>query len=103
MRVETARAAREAQREAQRQVDQAMRESQREIEAAQRQIERERVRAERTEVRIEIIVRTAAAVITVSEFTAKETKTFTVGNAPRITLSAPSTVRLPFMVGTNRK
>src|SRR5690349_16755843 len=57
VKVETARAAREAQREAQRQVDQALRDSQREIEAAQRQIERERARAERTEVRSKVIVR----------------------------------------------
>ena len=83
MRIDTARVARDAQREAQRQVDQAMRESQREIEAAQRQIERERARAERTEVRTKVIVRNSYS----ERFTAKETKTFAVGNAPRITLS----------------
>jgi hypothetical protein len=88
--VETARAAREAQREAQRQVDQALRDSQREIEAAQRQVEaaqrqveRERARAERTEVRSKVIVRNAYS----ERFTTKETKTFNVGNSPRITLS----------------
>ena len=79
-RSETARAVREAQR----QVDQAMRESQKEIEAAQRQIERERARAERTEVRSKVIVRTSSSS---ERFTAKETKTFSVGTAPRITLS----------------
>ena len=78
-RAETARAVREAQR----QVDQAMRESQREIEAAQRQVERERARAERTEVRSKVTVRNSLS----ERFTAKETKSFNVGNAPRITLS----------------
>src|SRR5689334_646484 len=85
--VETARAAREAQREAQRQVDQALRDSQREIEAAQRQIERERARAERTVVRSKVIVRGGSGGYNSERFTAKETKTFAVGNAPRITLS----------------
>jgi DUF4097 and DUF4098 domain-containing protein YvlB len=86
-RVETARAAREAQREVQRQVDQAVRDSQREIEAAQRQIERERARAERTEVRTRVIVRGGSGGYNSERVTAKETKSFTVGNAPRITLS----------------
>ena len=84
VRNETARAAREAQREAQRQVDQALRDSQREIEAAQRQIERERTRTERIEVRSKVIARGSGYS---ERFTAKETKTFNVGNAPRITLS----------------
>jgi DUF4097 and DUF4098 domain-containing protein YvlB len=87
VRVETARAAREAQRDAQRQVDQALRDSQREIEAAQRQIERERARAERTEVRSRVIVRSGSGNYNSERVTAKETKTFAVGNAPRITLS----------------
>ena len=85
--VETARAAREAQREAQRQVDQALRDSQREIEAAQRQIERERARAERMEVRSKVIVRGGSGGYNSERVTAKETKSFAVGNAPRITLS----------------
>ena len=85
VRVDTARVAREAQREAQRQVDQGIRESQREIEAAQRQIERERTRAERQEVRSKVIVRSGG--YNSERFTDKETKTFSVGNAPRITLS----------------
>ena len=85
--VETARAAREAQRQVQQQVDQALRESQREIEAAQRQIERERARAERTEVRTRVIVRGGSGGYNSERVTAKETKSFTVGNAPRITLS----------------
>lgn len=83
MRSETARAAREAQRR----VDEALRDAQREIEAAQRQIERERVRAERVEVRSKVIVRTGGSNYNNERFTAKETKTFTVTSAPRITLS----------------
>src|ERR1044072_138210 len=85
-RVETARAAREAQREAQRQVDQALRESQRELDAAQRQIDRERARAERIEVRTKVIARSSGGDNS-ERVTAKETKTFSVGSAPRITLS----------------
>ncbi|HYV11242.1 MAG TPA: hypothetical protein VE980_10120 [Pyrinomonadaceae bacterium] len=85
-RIDTARAAREAQREAQRQVDIALRESQRELEAAQRQIERERARAERIEVRTKVIARGSGGYNS-ERFTAKETKTFSVGSAPRITLS----------------
>ncbi|HSL54563.1 MAG TPA: DUF4097 family beta strand repeat-containing protein [Pyrinomonadaceae bacterium] len=84
--VETARVARQAQREARRQVDQAMRESQREIEAAQREIERERARAERMEVRSKVIARGSGGYNS-ERFTAKETRTFNVGSAPRITLS----------------
>src|SRR6185295_19605199 len=85
-RIDTARAAREAQREAQRQVDVALRESQRELEAAQRQIERERVRAERIEVRTKVIARGSGGYNS-ERVTAKETRTFNVGTAPRITLS----------------
>src|SRR5215213_7959698 len=87
VRVETARAAREAQREAQRQVDQAMRNAQREIEMAQRQVERERTRAERVEVRSKVIARGGSGGYNSERVTAKETKTFSVGSAPRITLS----------------
>ena len=86
VRVETARAAREAQREAQRKVDQAMREAQREVETAQREIERERARTERMEVRTKAIGQGSGGYNS-ERFTAKETKTFSVGSAPRITLS----------------
>jgi len=85
-RIDTARAARDAQREAQRQVDQALRESQRELVAAQRQIERERARAERIEVRTKVIARGSGGDNS-ERVTAKESKTFSVGSAPRITLS----------------
>jgi DUF4097 and DUF4098 domain-containing protein YvlB len=87
VRVDTARIARETQREAQRQVDQAMRESQRELEAAQRQIERERARAERVEIRSKVIARAGSGGYNSERFTAKETKTFSVSGAPRVTLS----------------
>jgi len=86
VKVETARVARDAQREAQRQVDQALRDSQREIEQAQRQIERERARAERVEVRSKVIVRGSGGYNS-ERFIDKETKTFSVTGAPRITLS----------------
>jgi DUF4097 and DUF4098 domain-containing protein YvlB len=84
--VNTARIAREAQREAQKQVDQAMRDSQREIEIAQRQIERDRARQERMELRTKMVGRGSGGYNS-ERFTAKETKTFSVGSAPRITLS----------------
>jgi DUF4097 and DUF4098 domain-containing protein YvlB len=84
--VNTARAAREAQREAQQQVDKAIRDAQREIEMAQRSIERERARAERMEVRSKMIGRSSGGSYS-ERVTAKETKTFSVGSAPRITLS----------------
>jgi DUF4097 and DUF4098 domain-containing protein YvlB len=86
MKVESARAAREAQREAQRQVDQALRDSQREIEAAQRQIERERARTERVEVRTKVIAHGSGGYNS-ERFIDKETKTFSVSGTPRITLS----------------
>lgn len=84
--VNTARIARETQREAKKQVDQAMRDSQREIEMAQRQIERERTRQERMELRTKIVGRGSGGYNS-ERFTVKETKTFSVGSAPRITLS----------------
>jgi len=88
-RVDTARVAREAQRESQRQVDQAMRDAQREIEVAQREISRERVRQERVEARTKMIGRSTGGGYggDSERFTAKETRTFSVSSAPRITLS----------------
>lgn len=84
MKVDSARIARQAQREAQQKVDQAMRDAQREIEVAQREIERERVRHQRMEMRSQ---RTAAAGGYSERFTAKETKTFSVSGSPRVTLT----------------
>lgn len=77
VRVETARA-RQAQREAQRQVDQALRESQREIERAQRDVIRERVQQRVNVTR----VRSSN-----ENFQAKETRTFAVNGSPRVTLN----------------
>ena len=85
-RAETARAAREVQREVQREVDKAMRESQREIEMAQRAIERERIRTERVEARTRVIARGSGGYNS-ERFTAKESRSFTVGSAPRVTIS----------------
>jgi len=83
MKVDSARVAREVQRESQRQVDQSLREAQREIQVAQREIEREHLRQQRMANRTRPV-----AVGGYSErFTAKETKTFSVGGSPRITLS----------------
>ena len=81
--VDTARIAREAQREAQRQVDIAMRDAQREVAQAQRELILEQTRAQKAAAKSK-----KAAVNVYSErFTAKETKTFTVGSAPRVTIN----------------
>ena len=80
-RMEGARA-REAQREAQRQVDAALRQSQREMEQAQRDVARERVRVQRVNVnRIRISNENS------ERFQAKETRTFTVNGTPRVTIN----------------
>ena len=77
------RITRQAQRDAQRQVDIAMRDAQKEIEQAQRELVREQGRTQR------VIVRTARASANVynERFTAKETKTFAVSGAPRVTIN----------------
>lgn len=77
VRVETARIAREAQREAQKQVDAALRDSQREIEQAQREMIREQARTQRATNRI----RGSGRV------TAQETRTFAVTGAPRVSIT----------------
>lgn len=80
-RVEGARV-REAQREAQRQVDQSIREAEREVERAQRDVIREKTRVQRVNVnRIRINSENSERV------TAKETRTFTVNGSPRVTLN----------------
>ena len=89
--VETARIAREAQREAQRQVDTAMRQAQREIEQAQREVIREQARAQRA-IAVKARGAGAGAGAGVGEgygerFTAKETRTFAVTGAPRVTIN----------------
>jgi DUF4097 and DUF4098 domain-containing protein YvlB len=88
MRVDNARVAREAQREAQRKVNEAMRDAQREIDAAQREMQRERIREQRAELRSKVIASTKINGGDYSErVTAKETKTFSVSGSPRITLT----------------
>ena len=81
--VDSARIAREAQRQAQRQVNVAMREAQQEIERAQREVVRDQQRAQRVAV---------ARIRTNNEnyserFTAKEARTFAVSGSPRVTLN----------------
>jgi DUF4097 and DUF4098 domain-containing protein YvlB len=75
------RVTREAQREAQKQVDVAMRESQREIEQAQREIERE--------ARVQVRVATAVKNVVDSNarFTTQETKTIPVTGSPRVNIT----------------
>ena len=77
-RVESIRT-REIQREAQQRADAAMRESQQEIERAQRDVMRTKMRVERANV---VRIRTSN-----EPFQAKETRTFTVSGAPRVTLN----------------
>ena len=81
--VDSARIAREAQREAQRQVDVAVRESQREIDRAQREMIRQQARTQRV-----TVSRIRGSDENYSErFTAKETRTFAVNGSPRVTLN----------------
>jgi len=75
------RATREAQREAQRQVDTALREAQREVEQAQREVQRE----VRTQARVISRVRVPNVDIG-AKVTAQETKSFPVGANPRINI-----------------
>ena len=93
--IETARLAREtrqAQREAQRQVDAAMRQAQREIEQAQRQIQRQLIRVQP---RV-IINRNRSGNTEWNKFSNQETKSFPVSGTPRVsitTFDGPVTVR----------
>ena len=81
-RIDTARIAREAQREAQRQVDAAMRDAQKEMERAQRDLAREQ-RVQRVNVtRIRTTNENSS-----ERFQAKETRTFTVSGSPRVTIN----------------
>lgn len=75
------RVTREAQREAQRQVDVAMRDAQREIEQAQRQVERE--------VRVQARVATAVKVNVdnATRVTSQETKSLPVNGTPRVNIT----------------
>jgi len=80
--VDSARIAREAQREAQRQVDAAMRQAQREMEQAQRDLAREQARVRVNVSRIKITNENSS-----ERFQAKETRTFAVNGSPRVTLN----------------
>jgi DUF4097 and DUF4098 domain-containing protein YvlB len=89
VRVESARVARVAQREAQRQVDVALRDAQREVERAQRELIREQARTQR----IETVNRSRGTVVRSGggegyngRFTAQETRTFPVTGSPRVTI-----------------
>lgn len=89
VRVETARIAREAQREAQRQVDAAMRVAQRDIERAQRQIQREQERTQRV-----VVMEQRGKGVGVGKgegygarYTSQEARTFTVSGAPRVSIT----------------
>lgn len=84
VRVETARIAREAQREAQRQVDAALRDAQREVERAQRELIREQARGQRM-----ISVNRARGVGEGDggRFTSQETRSFTVSGSPRVSIT----------------
>ena len=77
---------REAQREAQKQVDIAMRDAQKEIERAQRELIREQARTERS---IHRVVRSAGEGAGSGRYTAtaQETRTFTVSATPRVSIT----------------
>jgi DUF4097 and DUF4098 domain-containing protein YvlB len=80
--IDTEKIAREAQRDAQRQVDAAMRESEREIERAQREMIREHART-----RVAVMTGKRQSSEDYRKFTAKESRTFAVSGSPRITLN----------------
>jgi hypothetical protein len=81
-RTESARVAREAQREAQKQVAIAMRDAQREVERAQRELAREQMRAQRIET-----VNRVRAESWRKPVTSQESKTFSVSGSPRVTIN----------------
>lgn len=84
-RIESARIAREAQRDAQRQVDTALRDAQREVERAQRQLMHQQVRAERM---ASGVARVKGPVdVYGAKYTSQETRTFNVTGSPRVTIT----------------
>ena len=94
--IETSRITREAQREAQRQVNAALREAQREVEQAQRELQRKLDQDARNEIRVLRRVRPplppVAAVrpgvqVDSGRFSAQETKSFPVSGTPRVSIS----------------
>jgi DUF4097 and DUF4098 domain-containing protein YvlB len=90
IRIESARIAqevRQAQRDAQRQVDIAMRDAQKEIERAQRDMVREQARTERSISRSRGAGMGAVIGEGSSRFNAQETRTFTVSATPRVSIT----------------
>ena len=93
VRVETARIAGEARREAQRQVDAAMRLEQKELERAQRELIREQARVQRLTnlkgkgIAIGTGSGTGMGEGYSSRFSAQETRTFPVSGSPRVTIN----------------
>ena len=90
-----ARETRQAQREAQRQVDAAMREAQREIEQAQRELQRRQREQVRPQPRV-IINRNRTGNVDWEKVSSQETKSFAVSGSPRVsitTFDGPITVR----------
>jgi DUF4097 and DUF4098 domain-containing protein YvlB len=90
-----ARETRQAQREAQRQVNVALREAQQEIEQAQRELQR-RQRVEQIRPQARVMVNRRPANSDWNKFTSQETKSFAVSGAPRVSISTfdgPITVR----------
>ena len=90
VRIESARVAREAQREAQRQVNTALRDAQREVERAQRQLMIEQARAERAanaSGKGKAWGKGSGEGWGGQKFTAQETRTFTVSGSPRVTIN----------------
>jgi hypothetical protein len=85
VRIESTRVAREAQREAQRQVNMALRDAQKEVERAQRELMREQARAAR-EVAASTKVRGSGEGWG-AKMSSQETKTFSVSGSPRITVT----------------
>lgn len=85
--VETARLTRQAQREAQRQVDQALAEAQREIERAQRDLQREARMQVRVLNRVRPVAAVSAQANSYAKFNAQESKSFPVSGAPRVNIT----------------
>jgi len=85
--VETVRLTRQAQREAQRQVDQALAEAQREIERAQRDLQREARMQVRVLNRVRPVAAVSAQANSYAKFNAQESKSFPVSGAPRVNIT----------------
>lgn len=96
--IETSRLTREAQREAQLQVDAAIRQAQRDIERAQREVQLQQTQQLRNEVRVLRKVKPGTGIamgagggvgvgVGYGKFSAQETKSFPVSGSPRVNIS----------------